>query len=214
MQDTSKLRSHCIVDQAACGKTNIMCNSQLPWTIATGHQCVLWGWARGLIRGLSVWIPGPSSVQLSYCCWCTTSLKGQSLRVEAELAVCGCIYRMKNEQEPTYCGINSLDRKQQKRREHRESGGSPVEELKTYRKRNALYVLEASADTKSPTKKTLIDPYSALQRQRPFSKSAQIDTKGQASRGRTLKYYSIMTRSTHTHTHARMFQYSLSKIKH
>lgn len=48
------------------------------------------------------------------------------MRVEGELAVCGCIYRMKNEQEPTYCGINSVDRKQQKRM--RESGGLPVEE--------------------------------------------------------------------------------------
>lgn len=92
-----------------------------------------------------------------------TSLKGQSLRVEAELTASGCIYIMKNEQEPTYCGINSLDRKQQKRM--RESGGLPVEEEKTYRKRNALCLLEASVNTKSPTKQTLIDTYSALQRQ-------------------------------------------------
>lgn len=62
-------------------------------------------------------------------------------------------------------------------------------------------VLKASVNTKSPTKQTMIDPYSALQRQRPFSKSAQIDTKGQASGGTPSKYYSIMTRSVLTHTH-------------
>lgn len=114
---------------------------------------------------------------------------------------------MKNEQESTYYGINSLDRKQQKRT--RASGGLPEEELKTYRKRNVLRVLEALVNMKSPTKQTLIDPYSALQRQRPFSKSAQIDTKGQVSRGRTSKYYSIITSSvcshTHKHTHARVW---------
>lgn len=67
----------------------------------------------------------------------TKSTQPVPLWVEADLAVCGRIYSMENDEEPFYCGINS--------KQHmtiRESGRMWVEELKTESWRNVVHVLK------------------------------------------------------------------------